>query len=435
MSVETTQLAEAVKKSVEAVEHIQKKYNEVLDGVDKDGLQRAIKASEETVKQIQDMRQQAEAKEKEYQDVQKQLERIEKAQLRVPAGSQEQNNEEYRKEFVRYLKSRSAISEEQVLNISNQLVDQYKGIAEDHERQMVLKDLVAGSNPNGGYFIRPERSNKIVSRIFETSPIRAYASVENTSRDSVELIIDDNEAVSGGWVGELDARGETGTPQVGLLTIPVHEQFAQPVATQKMLDDAGFDIEGWLSRKVADKLSREENTAFVSGDGSAKPKGFLTYSAWSTPGVYQRNAIEQIKSGNATQLTSDGLIDLWTSLKEPYQANGVFFIKRSSFGDICKLKDNEGQYLLNPRVLSQGAQMLLLGKPVVFADDMESVGAGNLAVAYGDFRAGYTIIDRIGFRLIRDDITTKGQIKYYTTKRTTGAVTNFEAIKLQVISA
>lgn len=437
MSEETNQLHEAVKKSVEAVEHIQKKYDGVLDGVDKEGLQRAVKASEEGMKEIQDLRLKSEAQEKEYEEVQKQLEKLEKSVHRMPgSAAQEEQNEQYRKEFVRYLHTKNAISDEQVLNITNQLVDtHYKGIYDENSRNMIVKDLVAGINPQGGYFIRPERSNKIVSRIFETSPIRSVASVESTSSDSVELVIDDNEASSGGWVGELDSRGETGTPNIGLLTIPVHEQFAQPVATQKMLDDAGFDIEGWLSRKVADKLSREENTAFVAGDGSAKPKGFLTYDAWASPGVYERNAIEQIASGNATQLTADGLIDLWTSLKEGYQGRATFLMKRATFGDVVKLKDNDGQYLLNPSVLSQGASMLLMGKPVLFADDMEAVGAGNLAIAYGDFSVGYEIRDRIGFRLIRDDITTKGKVKFYTTKRTTGAVTNFEAIKLQVVSA
>lgn len=431
------ELTKSVAKAVEAVEHIQAKYDNVLDGVDHNGLNRAIKAAEEGMKEIQDLKLKGEAQAKEYEDVQKQLEALEKATHRMPGSkSGEEKNEEYRKEFVRYLHTKSAISDQQVSNIVDQLVDtHYKGIYDDNTSSMVKKDLIAGINPAGGYFIRPERSNKMVTRIFETSPIRSVASVGSTSSDSVELIIDDNEAASGGWVGELDSRGETATPQIGLMTIPVHEHFAEPVATQKMLDDAGFDIEGWLSDKVADKLSREENTAFVSGDGAAKPKGFLDYNAWSSPGVYERNAIEQIPSGNATLLTADGLISLWTSLKEAYQARAVFMMKRSSFGDVVKLKDDFGQYLLNPATLSQGANMMLLGKPVIFADDMETVGAGNLPVVYGDFSVGYEIRDRIGFRLIRDDITTKGKIKFYTTKRTAGAVTNFEALKIQVVSA
>jgi HK97 family phage major capsid protein len=426
----------AAKKLVEAVEFVQEKSNE-NDGVYRQGIEKANRVSEECVKEIQDLRLKSEAKDKEYQESQKRIEELEKALHRMPGSKDVQDaNEQYRKEFVRYACTGKRISDEEVLKITNQIVEnEYKGIYDENKKEMVVKDLVAGINPQGGYWIRPERTNKIVSRIFETSPMRSIASVETTSSDSVELIIDDNQAASGGWVGELDSRPETETPDIGLLTMPVHEHYAQPIATQKMIDDAGFDVEGWLSRKVADVLSREENTAFVSGDGSAKPKGFLDYEAWASPGVYQRNAIEQINSGNPTLFTADGIIDVWTSLKEAYQPRAVWLTKRASFGEIVKLKDNEGQYLLNPRVLSEGADMLLLGKRLMFADDMETVGAGNLALAYGDFSVGYEIRDRIGFRLIRDDITTKGKVKFYTTKRTTGAVTNFEAIKLQVISA
>lgn len=295
-----------------------------------------------------------------------------------------------------------------------------------------VKALSAGTDPDGGYLVNPATSSTIVTRIFESSPLRQLATVETISTDSLEFLIDDNEA-NAVWVGELDSRNETSTPDIGKLVIPVHEMYAEPRASQKLLDDAAVNIEQWLAGKVADKFARVEATAFVTGNGILKPRGFATYDAWAAAGVYERNKIEQINSGSSGAFTADGLIELQNSVKDVYQNNAVFMMKRASFSAIRKLKDNANQYLLGIGIggLNNAQQMTILGKPVVFADDMPGTGANNLAAAYGDFRAGYTIVDRIGIRVLRDAFTAKPYIKFYTTKRVGGGVTNFEAIKLQ----
>ena len=299
-----------------------------------------------------------------------------------------------------------------------------------------IKTMRVGNNPDGGYLAPTDRRTDVsVGRIFETSPMRALASIITTGNSDVELVIDDNESASGGWVGEEGTRSDTDQAQIGLLKIAVHEQFAQPKATQKMLDDAAFNVESWLSEKTNDILTRTENTAFVSGDGSQKPKGFLSYDAWATAGTYERHKIEQVNSGTSGVVVADGLIDLQNSLIEEYQANARFLLKRATFANVAKLKDGNGQYLLNAVAMSQGFNMTLLGKPIVFADDMPAVAANALSIAYGDFGKGYTIVDRIGIRVLRDPYTSKPYIKFYTTKRVGGAVTNFEAIKIQKLAA
>ena len=209
-------------------------------------------------------------------------------------------------------------------------------------REEELKTLVAGINVDGGFFIRPELSNQMIMRVFESSPMRSICNVVNSSSDSIEWIIDDDEMATGGWVGEVDDRDTTGTPKIGKLTIPIAELYAQPLITQKMLDDAGFDVEAWASGKIADKFSRVENTAYVLGDGVEKPRGFLDYEAWANAGAYERGKLEQLNSGADGALTGDGLIKLQNSLLESYQSGALFGMQRNTFTEIMTLKDAQG---------------------------------------------------------------------------------------------
>jgi HK97 family phage major capsid protein len=301
-----------------------------------------------------------------------------------------------------------------------------------YQGDLEIRAMSVDSDPDGGYLVMPTMSSNIITRVFESSPIRQLASVQTISSDALEMMIDDEEAGSG-WVGEREARSETDTPQIGMKSIPVHELHASPKATQKLLDDASVNVEAWLAGKVSDKFARMEESAFVAGNGIAKPRGFLTYPAASG---YERGKLEQIVSGVAGAFTADGFIDLQNALKEAYQGNAVFVMKRASFGSVRKLKDGQGQYLLGIGADITGVQqMTLLGKPVRFADDMPAVGSNALSCAYGDFRQGYTVVDRVGIRVLRDPYTATPFIKFYTTKRVGGDVTNYEAIKIQKLAS
>jgi HK97 family phage major capsid protein len=231
-------------------------------------------------------------------------------------------------------------------------------------------------------------------------------------------------------VGETDPRPVTGTPQVGTLRIPVFEMYAQPQATQKLLEDAAIDVTAWLSNKISERFGRVEATAFCSGSGMGQPRGFLTYPNGNTlPGT-----IQQIHSGNATGLTTDGLINLMISLKEPYVPRALFLMQRATVGSVMLLKDGDGQYIWRAG-LDGGKPSVLLGSPVMQAADMQSVGANGLAVAFGDFRQAYTIVDRLGITTLRDPFTAKPFVLFYTRRRLGGDVVNFEALKLLIIAA
>jgi HK97 family phage major capsid protein len=288
---------------------------------------------------------------------------------------------------------------------------------------------------DGGYVVFPQYEDIRKTREFESSPIRQVANVMTISTDRLIIPVDQDEATAGGWTGERATPSDTDTPDIKQIEIPVHGQYAQPKATQKILDDAAINIEQWLGNKITDILNRTENTAFISGNGVAKPKGILSYSAWATNGTYEFDKIEQINSGAAASFTADGVFDLQNSLKEIYQSNAVFLTKRASFGAIMKLKTGDGEYLFN-RMLDKnvGTPFSLLGRPLLFANDMQALGANNLAMAYGDFKAGYQIIDRKGIQVVRDPYTSKPYVIFYATKRVGGAVINFEAIKIQKLA-
>jgi HK97 family phage major capsid protein len=291
------------------------------------------------------------------------------------------------------------------------------------------KALSVGTDPDGGYVVNPDLSGRIVMKVFETSPMRAYASIQVISSDALEGLFDLEEA-SSGWVGETEARSETNTPQLGKWRIPVHELYAKPKATQKLLDDASINMEAWLASKVSEKFARDEANAFVVGNGVGKPRGFLTYGSGTTlPGT-----IEQFPTGvsggfAAAPNGGDVLINALYGLKAQYRANATWFMNRATMTAVRKLKDTDGAYLWSPGIAA-GQPASLLGYPVASFEDMPDPAASSLSIAVGDMREAYQIVDRLGIRTLRDPYSSKPYVEFYTTKRVGGDVVNFEAIKL-----
>jgi HK97 family phage major capsid protein len=311
--------------------------------------------------------------------------------------------------------------------------DFMRNTAQDAKQTLEVRAMSTTSQPDGGYLVRPELSATVISRVFETSPMRLAANVESGSAKSRDYLIDDNEAASA-WVAEGGSQSETDTPELGQKEIVAHTQRAMPSATWEMLADAYLDVEAWLAAKVSDKFARTENTAFISGNGVGKPRGILTYADQTTPGTYERDRIRQVRTGVAANVSADGFISQQNAIKEAYQARAIWMMKRATFGEALKLKGADN-YFFSPVLLRDGqASLQLLGKPVVFADDIPPVGAGNLCVAYGDFRAGYTIYDRVGLQIIRDPfvLAGSGRVRFVTYKRVGGDVTNFEAFNIAV---
>lgn len=303
-----------------------------------------------------------------------------------------------------------------------------KGIEVPKEqREFLRKAMSVQSDEDGGFFVDPETNGRIESTIFESSPVRQLAEVITISSDEYKFLYDQNEA-SASWVGETQTRSETDTPQMKEIAIPVHEIYAKPKATQKLLDDAAVNLEAWLSGKVADKFARAEASAFISGNGAAKPKGILAYGVDNTVGFGQ---VEVKRSTSATAISGDDLIGFQALLKEGYQRNASWMINRLIISEVRKLKDSvSGQYLWQPG-LREGTPNVLLGRPVYMAADLDSTLAIDKYTAiYGDFKAGYLVVDRVGIRVLRDPFSSKPYVEFYTTKRVGGGVKNFEALKI-----
>ena len=290
------------------------------------------------------------------------------------------------------------------------------------------KALSVGSDPDGGYLVTATMSSKLVQAIFETSPMRQLSSVETISTDALDLI-DDHGSLAAGWVAETTViSADTATPMIAKRNIPTHELYAQPKATQKLVDDAAIDVESWLANKIADIFGRTQNTAFIMGSGVGQPRGILNYAAGSNWGQ-----VQQINSGSSGQVTGDSLITLFYSLKDAYMRRASFLMNRSTIQQVRTLKTSAGAYLWQPS-LSAGSPDTLFGVPVYMASDMPVAASGSLSVAVGDFQSAYQIVDRQGISILRDPFTEKPFIKFYATARVGGDVINFDAIKLLKLS-
>jgi HK97 family phage major capsid protein len=296
-----------------------------------------------------------------------------------------------------------------------------------------IRAMSTNVNPDGGYLVRPELAQFVVDRVFESSPLRQVARVETIGSKSIDVLVDDQEA-GARWVNEGASGGQTDTPQLGQKEITAHKIEADPRVTTEQLQDSYLDVEAWLRDKVADRFARLQNTAFVVGNGVGKPRGFLDYPAWASAGVYERDKIEQRNLGTAAALNADGLIRLQGDLKELYQPSAVWGMKRTAYAAALTLKGSDN-YFFSPVLMRDGRpQLTLLGKPVIFMDDMPAVQASALSVVYADFSRAYTIVDGVGLQVLRDPFTNKGFITFYTTQRVGGDVTSFDAIKIGKIS-
>lgn len=434
------EVLQSTEKALTAINALQKKQDEIEQKVSKgDGLDKEMitKAGDDASKALEA----AQKIEVELKSLEKSNDFIEKAIARLgegggDSGQLSEQEQKVKQEMDGLLRKGREISDDTNEFISKQVFEEILSRMPEDQRPREIKALAVGSNPDGGYLIRPQVSNMMIKRIFETSNIREICSVETIGTDTLEIVIDDDESGAAEWVGETTAPSETDTPQIGKLIIPVHEQKAEPKATQKMIDDSTVNIESWLvSVKQANKFARGENQAFIRGNSSQRPQGILSLPDWTVADTYERFKLERINSGSAGAFTTDGLIACQNQLKEEYQPNAVWGIKRAAFTQILQLKATDGHYLINPDILREGAGRMLLGQRVIFMDDLDGLAVNGQSAIYGDFAMGYTIVDRLGLRVLRDPYTQKPFIKFYITKRVGGAVTNFESLKIQRLAA
>ncbi|MBY3268650.1 phage major capsid protein [Rhizobium laguerreae] len=298
-----------------------------------------------------------------------------------------------------------------------------------------LKTMTVGSDPDGGYTVFPVLSANITKRLFDQSPMRRLSDVQTISEgDSWEEPIDLDD-VGATWVEETEARPETSSPQVGMLRIPVHEIYAMPKVSQRMIDDSSWQIGNWLEGKVADKFGRTEGYAALLGNGVKKPRGMLTYpTALESDLARPWGTIQYVKSGDAAAITPDSLKGVVWALRAPYRLGASWLMNSNTAGTIDKFKNVNGDYIWRDG-LTAGAQPSLLGYPVEIDENMPDIGANSLPIAFGNIKKAYVIVDKAGYKLLQDPYTQKPFVLFYMYRRTGGALRNSEAVKFLRISA
>jgi HK97 family phage major capsid protein len=309
-----------------------------------------------------------------------------------------------------------------------------RGGDEDALRAFERKALAVSTNSgaDGGYTVPEETEREIGRRLTAASPIRAIAGVRQISANVYKKPFATN-GFATGWAGETDSRSQTNTPTLAELEFPAMELYAMPAATATLLDDSAVNIDEWIAGEVEQAFATQEGTAFVTGDGDKKPTGFLHYDkvaeaswAWGDIGYVATGVSADFAAAGAAY---DNLIDLVYTLKSPYRQNAHFVLNRKTLGAIRKLKDADDNYIWQPAAMA-GAPSSILGFPVAESEDMPDIAANSYSVAFGDFRHGYLIVDRVGVRVLRDPYSAKPYILFYTTKRVGGGVQDFDAIKL-----
>lgn len=304
---------------------------------------------------------------------------------------------------------------------------------DDELRSLELQaKLTTQSDPDGGYVTPEEVDSEVTRTEGNIIAMRGLATVRQVGSATYKKIHNVG-GTSSGWVGEETSRTETDTPVLKALEFPTMEVYAEPHATQGMLDDGMFDIEAWLGDEVAIEFAEQEGGAFITGTGIAQPRGILSYTPVANAS-YAWGSLGYIVSGAAAALTDvDALIDLVHSLKRGYRNESAFLMNDLTLAANRKFKDTAGNYIFQPG-LNEDAPDMLLGKRVEIDDTMPDIGANAYPIAFGNFRRGYVITDRMGIRVLRDPFTSKPYVKFYTTKRVGGGVQDFAAIKLMKIS-
>lgn len=293
------------------------------------------------------------------------------------------------------------------------------------------KALSTAVAADGGYLIDPQTADRIRSMLFATSSLRSVANIVQVEASSFDVIVDRSE-VGSGWATETAATTETATPIIERISIKLHELAAMPKASQRLLDDSAFDVEGWLAEKIATRFIRAEAAAFINGDGVDKPKGILLPAkvanaswTWGNIGYVPTGAAADF----ATTNPADCIVNLVYALGADYRANATFVMNSKTVGAVRKMKDADGRFLWSDG-LAAGEPSRLMGYPVLVSEDMPDVASNAFPIAFGDFRSAYTIAERPDLRILRDPFSAKPNVLFYANKRVGGDITDYAAIKL-----
>jgi HK97 family phage major capsid protein len=305
-------------------------------------------------------------------------------------------------------------------------------------KALQAKSLSVTTSANGGFAVPEEIDTQILDLIKRSSPVRSVANVVVAGTSDFKKLVNLRGTASG-WVGETSSRPETNTPTLAEVPAIFGEVYCNLAATQSILQDAFFNVEAWLAAEAAQEFATAEGAAFVSGDGTNKPKGFLTYTtAASGDATRTFGQLQLVKTGVAAGFVAtstsgnpgDTFVDTIQSMKPELRGGAVWMMNSLTLASVRKFKDVDGNYIWRMG-LTDDYPETILGYRVVDAPDMPDVATNTLPIAFGNFNRGYTIVDRPGtFISLRDPFTNKPFVMFYSSRRVGGMVVDSEAIKL-----
>ncbi|OVZ87882.1 Predicted phage phi-C31 gp36 major capsid-like protein [Yersinia frederiksenii] len=305
---------------------------------------------------------------------------------------------------------------------------------EDGLRELEQKALNTGTDADGGYAVPEELDRTLLDILKNEVIMRQESTVITVGTSDYKKLVNLHGAGSG-WVGEQAARPATNTPQLAQIVPFMGEIYGNPQATQTMLDDGFFDVESWINSSLSLEFSEQEEIAFTNGTGVLKPKGFLAYTSTDEKdSVREFGKLQHLLSGAAAAVTADSIIQMIYTLRKVHRNGAKFMMNNNSLFKIRILKDERGDYLWRPG-LELDQPSMLAGYGIAENEQMPDIVADAKAIAFGNFKRGYTIVDRIGTRILRDPYTNKPFVGFYTTKRTGGMLADSQAIKLLKIGA
>lgn len=331
-------------------------------------------------------------------------------------GNKTEQTDEYKEAFIAFIR--------QPHNPANQ--------SKMYELQQKATDVRTSTNASGGYALPEVISTDIAKQVQDISPIRSIARVVTVGTPDYKELVDLN-GFGTEWVGEVSTRAQTDTPNMGEVAPTFGEIAAKPEATRHSLEDLFFDVEAWLAASAVEQFAIAEGTAFVSGNGTNKPTGFLNGTPVATADASRAfGVLQYVPTGAAAALASDPFDTFHTltyGLKSGYRSAARFVMNSLTMAQLAKAKDSDGRYLLQSSV-SEGVPDRIGGYGITVAEDMPNVGADAFPVAFGDFSRGYLIADRVGMGIVRDEVTKPGYIRYIMFKRVGGIIKDSNAIKL-----
>lgn len=305
-----------------------------------------------------------------------------------------------------------------------------KGFDKLSETETKAMSVGDSANADGGYTVPRVIEQSIIAKVFESNPMRALAGGYTTGGNKLEFFVEGSE-VGAGWIGETADRVETGTAQISNVIVELFEMYAEPRLTRQVLEDSFFSLDSWIASKVGEKFGRMEATAFVSGDGSGKPKGILAYAGTSSTSAI----VKRITTATAGAVAGDDLYTLIYDLKAPYLNGACWQMGRATQSQVRTLKDGQGRYLWEPSLVA-GSPSQLVGFPVYQNEDLQAFAAGNDVAIFGNMKSAYAIVDHPGSMImIRDELTAKAYVKFYTRTRVGGGLVQGEAARILKLHA